>query len=253
MRMRTLAGWLLVALAPGPASATGPAAPSPIDQAVHWSGRPAADVARDPLRHPSALLAFADLKPGEAVADLMPGGGYFTRLFSRVVGPQGHVYAIVPAELAQVAPKTLVMAQSMAADPALSNVKVLSMPIAQFAAPARLDLVWTSDNYHDVYGFFGSDKAAAMDRAIFAALKPGGMFVVIDHVAAGDARAAAPATLHRIDPAVVRSQVVAAGFVPAGESDVLHRPEDDHSKKVFDPAVRGRTDQFVYRFRKPAL
>jgi len=225
---------------------------SAIDLAVHSVGRPAADVARDPLRHPDALLAFAELKPGETVADLMPGGGYFTRLFSRVVGPQGHVYAIVPAELAQVAPKTLAMAKAFAAEPAFSNVTVLTVPTAQIAAPAKLDLVWTSDNYHDVYGFFGADKATAMDRAIFAALKPGGIFVVIDHVAAGAGRAAAPATLHRIDPAVVRAQVLAAGFLSDGESDALSRPEDDRSKKVFDPAVRGRTDQFAFRFRKPA-
>ncbi len=251
MRRLALACCIMVALTAVPAHANSPMAPN--DQAVLSSSRPAADVARDALRHPAALLAFADVRSGQTVADLMPGGGYFTRLFSAMVGPHGHVYAVVPAELAQVAPKTLAMAKAFAAEPALSNVTVLTVPIAETAAPAKLDLVWTSDNYHDVYGFMGADKAAAMDRAIFAALKPGGRFVIVDHVAAGAGRATAPATLHRIDPEVVRAQVLAAGFVPDGESDVLRRPDDDHSKTVFDPAVRGRTDQFVFRFRKPAL
>ncbi len=246
MRMLMLAGLLVMALTQAWA------APSPIDGAVASPVRPAADLARDAQRHPAALLAFAGIKPGDTVADLMPGGGYFTRLFSQLVGPKGHVYAIVPAELAKLAPKVAATAQAVAAEPAMSNVSVLIVPTAHIAAPAKLDLVWTSDNYHDVYGFFGPEQAAAMDRAIFASLKPGGRFVVVDHVAAAGASGTAPTTLHRIDPATVRAQVLAAGFVPDGESDVLRRPADDHSKTVFDPAIRGQTDQFAYGFRKPA-
>jgi predicted methyltransferase len=234
------------------AGAQAPPTPPPIAAALASPARPAADAARDAQRHPGALLAFAALKPGDKVADLMPGSGYFTRLFSQLVGPQGHVYAIVPAELAAKAPKVEAMAKALGADPAMSNVSVLTVPTAQIAAPEKLDLVWTSDNYHDVYGFFGPAQAEAMDRAIFAALKPGGRFIVVDHVAAAGASATAPTTLHRIDPATVRAQVLAAGFVAAGESDVLHRPEDDHTKKVFDPAIRGMTDQFVLSFQKPA-
>jgi predicted methyltransferase len=220
-----------------------------IDAAIASPSRPAADVARDAQRHPAALLAFAGIKPGDKVADLMPGGGYFTRLFAQAVGPQGHVYAIVPAELAKLAPKSAEAARALAAGD--HSITLLVVPTDAIAAPEKLDLVWTSDNYHDVYGFFGPDKAAAMDRAIFNALKPGGRFIVIDHVAAAGASATAPTTLHRIDPATVRAQVLAAGFVLTDQSDVLQNPADDHTRKVFDPSIRGRTDQFAYSFRKP--
>lgn len=225
------------------------AAEASIDAAIASPARPPADVARDAQRHPAALLAFAGIKPGDTVADLMPGGGYFTRLFAQTVGPQGHVYAIVPAELAKEMPKSVDAARAVAAG--APNVSALVVPTDAIAAPEKLDLVWTSDNYHDVYGFFGPDKAAAMDRAIFHALKPGGRFIVIDHVAAAGASATAPTTLHRIDPATVRAQVLAAGFVLTDQSDVLQNPSDDHTRKVFDPSIRGHTDQFAYSFRKP--
>ena len=224
---------------------------APIAAAVAAPSRPAADVARDPLRHPAELLAFAHVAPGQQIADVMPGSGYFTRLFSAAVGPTGHVYAIVPSELAHAMPKTATMAQAVAAEPGRTNVTTLVVPTASLAAPEKLDLAWTSDNYHDVYGAFGVPAAAAMDRAIFAALKPGGRFVIIDHVAATGTSGTAPTTLHRIDPATVRAQVLAAGFVFEGESPILGRPEDDHTKKVFDPSIRGRTDQFAFSFRKP--
>ena len=115
-----------------------------------------------------------------------------------------------------------------------------------------VDLVWTSDNYHDVYGFFGAQQAAAMDAAVFRALKPGGLFVVIDHTALPGASATAPTTLHRIDPETVKAQVLAAGFVLDATTDVLHNPTDPHTAKVFAPEIKGHTDQFAFRFRKPA-
>jgi len=248
MRMLTWAA-LLVTLPYGGAGAQPVSAD--IAAAVASPVRPAADVARDVLRHPAALLAFSGIVPGEKVADLMPGGGYFTRLFSVLVGQAGHVYAIVPEELAQVSPKALAAARAVAAEPAMLNVSVLVEPTARIAAPEKLDVVWTSDNYHDVYGFFGADRALAMDRAIFAALKPGGHFIVIDHVAAAGTSATAPGTLHRIDPSTVRAQVEAAGFVFDAECKVLRNAQDDHVLKVFDPAIRGHTDQFGYSFRKP--
>jgi predicted methyltransferase len=250
--MRTLM-WActLVTVLCGSAAAGAQPVSADITAAVASPVRPAADVARDAQRHPAALLAFSGVGPGAQVADLMPGGGYFTRLFSVLVGRKGHVYAIVPAELAQASPKALAAARAVAAEPAMLNVSVLVMPTAQIAAPEKLDVVWTSDNYHDVYGFLGADRALAMDRAIFAALKPGGHFVVIDHVALAGTSATAPATLHRIDPATVRAQVEAAGFVFDAECKVLGNANDDHLRKVFDPAIRGRTDQFGYSFRKP--
>jgi predicted methyltransferase len=251
MRALIWAGMLAFSLGFGAGIARAQPVSAEIAAAVASPARPAADVARDALRHPAALLAFSGIKPGQKVADLMPGGGYFTRLFSVLVGQQGHVYDIVPEELAKVSPKALAAARGVAAEPAMLNVSVLVMPLAQIAAPEKLDVVWTSDNYHDVYGFFGADHALAMDRAVFAALKPGGHFIVIDHIAASGTSAAAPTTLHRIDPATVRAQVEAAGFVFDAESMVLRNPQDDHTRSVFDPAIRGRTDQFGYSFRKP--
>jgi predicted methyltransferase len=242
---------IVVGIGLAPAAAGAQPVSAEITAAVASPARPPADVARDAQRHPAALLAFSGIRPGETAADLMPGGGYFTRLFSALVGPQGHVYAIVPEELAKVSPKALAAARAVAAEPAMLNVSVLVTPAAQIAAPAKLDVVWTSDNYHDVYGFFGADRALAMDRAIFAALKPGGHFIVIDHIATAGTSATAPTTLHRIDPATVRAQAEAAGFVFDAESMVLRNPQDDHTRKVFDPAIRGRTDQFGYSFRKP--
>ncbi len=228
------------------------AAPSAVVlAAIAAPDRPKADSDRDALRHPDSLLAFAGVKPGDQVADVMPGKGYFTHLFSKVVGPTGHVYAIVPAELAQVAPKAADAAKALAAEPAFTNVSTLIVPAAAVAAPVKLDVAWTSDNYHDIYGYFGADQAAKFDTAVYNALKPGGVFVVIDHIAKPGSSATSPKTLHRIDPETVKAQVLAAGFKLEAESGVLRNAADTHELKVFAPEIRGRTDQFVFLFRKP--
>jgi len=226
--------------------------PAPIAAAVAAKDRPRADIDRDAARKPAELLAFAGVKPSDKVADVMPGQGYFTRIFSAVVGPGGHVYAIIPTELAQVAPKIVDAIKTLAADPAYANVTALIEPTAELGAPEHLDLAWTSDNYHDLYGFFGADRAAAFDAAVFRMLKPGGVFIVIDHAAAPGADGASGRTLHRIDPAIVRAQVLAAGFKFEAESLALRNPADPHTATVFSPEIRGHTDQFVLKFRKPA-
>lgn len=228
------------------------AQPDSIAAAIAAPDRPKADTDRDAQRHPAALIAFAGIKPGDHIADLMPGRGYFTRIFSNLVGTSGHVYAIVPAELAQVAPKIPEAMKALAADPAFANVTSLVMPTAQITAPEKLDLAWTSQNYHDLYGFFGAAQAAQFDAAVFKALKPGGAFIVIDHVAPAGTSETSPKTLHRIDPETVKAQVLAAGFVLEAQSDLLRNPADPHTAKVFAPEIRGHTDQFVFRFRKPA-
>jgi predicted methyltransferase len=222
-----------------------------ISAAVASADRPAEDVGRDEFRKPAPLLAFAGIKVGDHVADLIPGQGYFTRLFSNVVGSRGHVYSVVPAELAQVLPKAVDWAKMLAAEPAFVNVSVLVLPTASVKAPEPLDVAWTSDNYHDLYAFFGPDQAQAFDKAVYAALRPGGVFIVIDHVAVSGADQATVKRLHRIDPAVVKAQVEAAGFRFEAESRVLANPADDHLQAIFVPAIKGRTDQFVFRFRKP--
>jgi predicted methyltransferase len=239
---------LTACLGAGTAAAENSLPPPAILAVLGSPDRPAADKARDALRHPGELVVFAGLKTGDQVADVMPGTGYFTRIFSKVVGPQGHVYAIVPAELARVAPKIPDAMKLLSASPAFPNVSMLLQPTAAIATPARIDVAWTSDNYHDLYGFFGAPQAAALDAAVFRALKPGGVFVVIDHVGKPGSL---PTKLHRIDPAVVKAQLLAAGFTLEAESQILHNPADPHDMIVFAPEIRGHTDQFVFRFRKP--
>ena len=242
----------LAGLAAAVCSSAAAAAPAYISAAISSPDRPPADVARDAARKPEALIVFAGIKPGERVADIMPGQGYFTRIFSNLVGAKGRVFAIVPSELLQVAPKAADGVKALAADPAFANVTVLIQPTAEISAPAPLDVAWTSDNYHDLYGFFGADKAAAFDAAVFKALKPGGVFIVIDHVAKAGTSDVSPKTLHRIDPQTVKAQLVAAGFKFEGESPILRNEADTHDLKVFAPEIRGHTDQFVFKFRKPA-
>ena len=228
------------------------AMPPVIAAAVADPGRPPVDTARDVNRHPAELVAFAGIKPGDSVVDLVPGTGYFTRILSRVVGVQGTVYAITPSELAAKVPKMPAGIEALAHEPSYANVKPVVQPVAETGRGLKLDAVWTSDNYHDIYGFFGAKSASAADASIFAALKPGGVFIVIDHAGLPGSSDTAATTLHRIDPATVKAQVQAAGFVLEAESPLLQNPADPHTDKVFAPSIKGHTDQFVFKFRKPA-
>jgi predicted methyltransferase len=228
-------------------------APSPtIAAAVASPDRPAADTARDADRKPAELLAWAGIKPGDKVADFWAGGGYFTRIFSKTVGPKGKVYGVVPSEMIARRATAGDPIKAIAADPKFANVAEVETPSSTLALPEPVDLVWTSENYHDVYGGFGVDVAAKFAGAVFKALKPGGVFIVTDHAALAGTGETAPKTLHRIDPALVKAQLTAAGFVFEGESKLLANPADPHDKGVFDASIRGKTDQFAYKFRKPA-
>lgn len=210
------------------------------------------DAQADARRHPGELVAFAQVKPGDTVVDLIPGSGYWTRVFSQVVGPHGHVYMVWPNEYVKDDPDDYALTQALAKDPHYANVTLLTEPAARFSVPVKVDVVWTSQNYHDYPDkFMGSVDPGVLDRAVFKALKPGGVFVVVDHVAEAGSGMRDTDTLHRIDPRIVRAQVTAAGFRFAGESSVLRNPADNHTLKVFDPAIRGRTDQFSFLFRKP--
>jgi len=229
------------------------AAPGAVAAAVANPLRPPADIQRDAARLPAETLAFAGVKPGDRIGELLPGGGYFTRLFSLVVGPRGHVYAWVPERPANAPadmPDFAARVKAIAAEKAYANVSVLVQPSGKLSFPARLDLVWTSQNYHDFHNIRDLD-IGALNRQIFAALKPGGIYLVLDHAAAPGSGARDTSTLHRIDPEAVKSEVIAAGFVLAGSSDLLRRPADTHELKVFDPSIRGNTDQFILKFRKP--
>jgi len=248
---RLLLAAAIASLAVAAAPATWAATPPAITKALADPDR-AADVARDAPRHAEALLTFMEVKPGQKVADLIPGGGYFTRLFSKIVGPKGTVYAIFPKEYLSEGDGEMKALTAQAADPKWSNVKVLVQPAAAFAAPESLDLVWTSQNYHDYPDkFMGPTDPAILNKAVFKALKPGGLYVIVDHSAPAGSGLRDTDTTHRIDEATVKAQVLAAGFELAGESDALRNPADDRTKLVFDKSIRGKTDQFTLKFRKP--
>jgi predicted methyltransferase len=240
--MRT--GWILAALA---VLAAGTAAAKPrIDFATILADpiRPEADRVRDSDRKPAEVVAFSGVRPGDKVAELAPGGGYFTRILSGVVGPAGIVYAV-----GRQATPTL---QAIAA--ARPNVKLAIGPTGTIPVPEPVDVVWTTLNYHDFKNVKlegGGDAALAVDSAAFKALKPGGIYFIVDHEAGKGAGASVTSTLHRIESGLVRREVEAAGFRLEAESPLLRHPADDHSQKVQETGIRGKTDQFVLRFRKP--
>ena len=217
--------------------------------AVADKGRPEADTSRDALRKPAEMLEFAGVKPGQTVVDMLPGGGYFTRIFSKAVGPKGVVYAVATPPRTPIDPAKLPAPESISADPAYANTKSLRVAFTAFAIPTKADLVWTSQNYHDLKNNKDLDTVA-LNKAVFDALKPGGTYIVLDHAA--DAEPAdATSSLHRINPETVKKEVTAAGFKFAGESTVLRNPADDHKKKVFEAGEHDHTDQFIYKFTKP--
>ena len=225
------------------------APPAYVEAAIAQPARPEADVARDSTRKPAEMLEFAGIKPGMTVLDAVPGGGYFTRLFAVAVGPKGKVIAYVPSEIAAKF-ESETKARALAA--AYPNVTVAVDPLVQTSPQPFADVVWTSQNYHDFHTpLFGSPDIAKVNQAIWSVLKPGGVYIVLDHAAEEGSGLRDPNTLHRIDPETVKAEVQAAGFVYEGESTVLRNKDDKHTANVFDPSIRGRTDQFVYKFRKP--
>ena len=243
-----------IALLAGLTAACSPAADpdTPPDAAtiVADAARPEADRALDADRHPADLLALLDLKAGQTVADVWPGD-YWDRLFAQAVGPTGKVYAVHLAEAdeAEDIPTPPDGSAPLAGHP---NVIAVVTRTNTFALPAPADVIWMRQNYHDLYDkFMGPADVPAFNKAVYAALKPGGRFVIIDHAAPDGSGLAATETTHRIDAAVVKADLAAAGFRLVGESQVLRNPADDRTKLVFDPVVKGKTDQFVYVFQRP--
>ena len=234
-----------------PAMAAKEMIPANIAAAVADPARPAADKTRDANRKPAECLAFAGIRPGDRVADLIPGTGYFTRLFSKAVGPKGYVYSYIPSDLDAIYKKHNVTIPPPA-DPNFPNISYIHAPIAKFVTPEKLDFVWTSQNYHDLHDkFFGPPDIAEVNKAIYDSLKPGGIFIVLDHAAERGSGLRDTDTLHRIDEAAVKKEVEAAGFKLVAESTILRNPADTHKVAVFDPSVRAKTDQFILKFRKP--
>jgi predicted methyltransferase len=241
----------LLASAASPALAFDTASAStPYAAALADPARPAADRDRDAARKPAELLEFAQIAPGEAVGDFVMGGGYLTRILAGAVGPKGHVYAFQPAEF--IGFKKQYGDDQAAIAAAYANVDATGGPFAAPAFPVPLDTIITVQNFHDLYlKPFPADTGAKASAALFAALKPGGTLVVVDHSAADGSGTTLSDSLHRIDKAAVVAALTTAGFKLEAESDLYKRVDDPRTANVFDPAIRGKTDQFTLRFRKP--
>jgi predicted methyltransferase len=246
-----IAGLLAAALAAGTALA---AVPAYIQKAVSDPARPADDVKRDEGRLPAQLVEFAGIKPGMTVVDMLPGNGYFTRIFSKVVGPKGHVYAYFGLQYDARLIKAGQDPDNQFANlkPIYPNLGVIHGKLEDFVTPEKVDLVWTADNYHDMLTkAYGPNDTAAVNKAIYSSLKPGGYYVIVDHRAAKGTGVEISDKLHRADEDVVKQQVEAAGFKLAAESKLLTRPNDDDTKRIFEQGEHDHTDQMVLKFRKP--
>lgn len=215
--------------------------------AVADPARPQADRDIDADRKPAEMLAFAGAVPGMKIGELIPGGGYMTRNFSKAIGPTGKLYAFAGAPAAGRPP----VLEAIVADKAnYPNVQVVTTDFVTVTSPEPLDLVWTSQNYHDLHNPGRNIDLIAANKQIFNALKPGGVYIVLDHSAPPGT--GTNSTTHRIEASMVKTEVLAAGFEFVGESNVLRNPADPLDKTVFDPSIRRKTDQFILKFRKPA-
>jgi predicted methyltransferase len=234
------------ALPAGAALAAGP--PSAIAGAVADPARPKEDRDTDALRDPAETLAFAGVRPGMVVGELFPGGGYFTRLLSDVVGPTGKVHGLENAGWTDAVKAD----QQLIAEPGRGNVALDVEPFGQFKLAEKIDLFWITQNYHDLHiAKYGVVDMAAFNRHVFVSLKPGGVYFILDHQANPRTTEDQIATLHRIEKSRVIAEVTAAGFKLVDEGKFLNRPLDDHGKSIFDPAIRGHTDQYALKFVKP--
>jgi predicted methyltransferase len=256
--MGTKTGWylmglLILAMCSAGRADLGPSTPVVVEAAVSDPRRPDDQVILDAARKPATSILFSQAKAGDRIADVMSGNGYFTRILSQVVGPAGHIYAYIPTEqIAHCSPREIAGTQAIARDSSYGNVTLLTGSLTDFRLPKELDLVWMSQSYHDLHdSFLGPANVAVLNRAIFQALKPGGIFLVIDHVAEAGSGLRDTETPHRIDPVRMKEEIEAAGFMLEAQSDALRNAGDDHKLAIFDPSIRGRTDQVLFRFRRP--
>lgn len=219
--------------------------------ALAAANRPEGDAERDVARKPAEVLAFAGVAPGMTAMDVMASGGWYTEVLSIAVGPEGTVYAENPRWLLEVmngAPDKALTKRL--ADDRLPNVVRKDAGLEEGTIPAgSVDVALTALNFHDVVDSYGDEAGITLLKQIYAALKPGGVLILIDHSgAAGNDNK----KLHRIEEAKVKELVGQTGFVMEEEGAMLRHPEDDKSAMVFGPGVRGKTDRFVWKLRKPA-
>jgi len=221
-----------------------------IAEAVAASTRPDSDKERDAARKPAETMRFIGIAPGMTVVDLMAGGGYYSELFAGAVGPSGKVYVQNNSwALEKFADKAITERLGRMN---LDHVTRADMELDSLTLPAdSIDVAFMGLFYHDsVWMKVDRDK---MNKGILAALKPGGIYAVTDHRAQAGAKLRDVKNLHRIEAEIVKSEIIAAGFEFVGETDMLSHPEDPRTGNVFDEGLRGKTDRFVFKFRKPTL
>lgn len=246
--MRRLAPILFACAALLPLATVSAKPASLIARAVANPARPAELKSLDPLRKPAETLAFSGVRPGMTVGEFYPGAGYFTMMLSDVVGPMGHVYGIENAGW-----KGAVKAdQDLIATGNWKNVSIDVRPFGTVSFPKPLDVAWVTQNYHDLkIAEYGKVDTLAFDRAVYKALKPGGIYFILDHQGRADMTDADIAKMHRINRDVVVKEVTSAGFKLVAEGKFLRRPGDDHTLSIFDKAIQGHTDQYALKFVKP--
>lgn len=256
MRRTSLAAMALILTVPAAVGGAQGRGAADVAAAVAALGRPKAATDLDEVRRPAELLRFMGLKKGDRALDYFTGTGYYTDIMARAVGPKGHVVGWNSAGFGRNERVVAALKDVRARNP---NTAFYSSPTTAIAfAPGSFDFALLHLVYHDAYWESAQFGLPRIDpntvvKAIWDAVKPGGTVAVVDHVAVpgGETREVVE-KLHRIDPAVVKADFERAGFVLEAQSDMLRVSEDDHSKNVFDPSIRGKTDRFVYRFRKPA-
>jgi predicted methyltransferase len=247
MRMLGLSVTLAISLGVGTSAFSQSAVPPTASPSAPAAGGSAMPSTSNPDWKAPEVIEFIGLKKGDQVADI--AAGRLTPSLAQAVGPTGKVYAVETAEITKAHPETLARMKALAAR--LPNVIVSENPISA-PLPSGLDAVFIRQNYHDLYNkFMGPADVPAFNKAVFAALKPGGVYVVLDHSATAGSGVSATETLHRIDAARVKSDALAAGFKLDGESSIFANKADDRTKSVFDPSIRFHTDQFLLRFKKP--
>jgi predicted methyltransferase len=231
------------------------AAPAQVEQAVAATANRSADnIKLDAGRKPVELLRFLGLKRGDRVLDMFGINGYWAEIFAPAVGPRGKVTVWEPTQFYKAEGRS----EFLAGAGRSPNVQLIVSPFEAPELPAAsYDFALINLDYHDVYwenaerGIPRMDPAAWLAR-LYAAIRPGGTVGVVDHVAiAGTDPRVSVEKLHRIDPAVIRSDFERAGFKLETESSLLRNPADNHTLLVFDKAIRGQTDRAVLKFRKP--